>query len=269
VNRPPASGSYSGNSNAVEVIISGDRTPYFSTIFSSSTGSMSARAVGLGSSSGTGCVLALDTMADGADTETGNTNVNLNGCSLYDNSSSATALRIVGAATLNAKSVNVVGVLLAQVQLRRLTASLPARRRPRDPYAGVSMPSANGTLNTDCCKHNDTLNPGIYKGGMKLTGANVTLNPGTYYLQDNFEISGQSTISGTGVTLVFTSSNGSSYAFAKIDGGANVTLTAPTSGTFAGIAMFGDRNMDQGRTFTFNGGSTQNITGAIYIPKDM
>src|SRR6266568_3186044 len=38
VNRPPASGSYAGNSNAVEVIISGDRTPYFSTIFSSSTG---------------------------------------------------------------------------------------------------------------------------------------------------------------------------------------------------------------------------------------
>src|SRR3954464_3649614 len=108
VNRPPLSGSYTSKSNAVEVIISGARTPYFSSIISAGSGTISARAVGLASGSGTGCVLALDTMADGADTETGNTDVNLNGCSLYDNSSSTSALRIVGAATLTAQSVSVV-----------------------------------------------------------------------------------------------------------------------------------------------------------------
>jgi hypothetical protein len=31
--------------------------------------------------------------------------------------------------------------------------------------------------------------------------------------------------------------------------------------------MFGDRNMNLGNTFKFNGGSTQNITGAIYMPR--
>src|SRR5712671_880841 len=267
VNRPPASGSYTSNSSAVEVIISGDRTPYFSTIFSSSTGTMSARAVGLGSSNGTGCVLALDTMADGADTETGNTAVNLNGCSLYDNSTSSTALRIVGAATLSAKSVNVVGGISGTSAITTTDGVLTGQAAAADPYAGISMPSASGTTNTSCCS-DGTYSPGIYKGGMKLTGhTDITLNPGTYYLQGDLDVSGGSTISGTGVTLVFTSSNGSTYAGATINGGANVTLTAPTSGTFAGVAMFGDRSMDQGHTFKFNGGSTQNITGAIYIPK--
>src|SRR3954469_4255282 len=57
VNRPPTSGSYSGNSNAVEVTISGTRTPYFSSIFGSSSGTISARAVGLANGTGSGCVL--------------------------------------------------------------------------------------------------------------------------------------------------------------------------------------------------------------------
>src|SRR3954471_22318059 len=96
VNRPPTSGNYLGNSNAVEVIISGPRTPYFSTVFNSSTGTMSARAVGLANGTGTGCVLALDTPASGATTDSGSTTVTLNDCSLYDNSASSTALRIVG-----------------------------------------------------------------------------------------------------------------------------------------------------------------------------
>jgi hypothetical protein len=69
------------------------------------------------------------------------------------------------------------------------------------------------------------------------------------------------------VTLVFTSSKGSNYATATINGGATVNLSAPTSGPLAGIVMFGDRSMPVGTTFKLDGGSTQEISGAVYLPK--
>src|SRR5262249_53600353 len=110
--------------------------------------------------------------------------------------------------------------------------------------------------------------PGIYRNGMKLTNNTaVSLNSGTYYLQGDLDISGSASITGTGVTLVFTSSDGSTYAKASVTGTGNVSLTAPTSGTYAGIAMFGDRNMNLSNTFKFTGGSNQNFVGAIYIPR--
>src|SRR5205814_1861008 len=84
-----------------------------------------------------------------------------------------------------------------------------------DPYAAVANPTPTGQINASCCSHGtDTIDPGIYTNGMKLVaGANITLNPGVYYIEGNgLDIAGGSTLTGTGVTLVFTSSNGSNCA---------------------------------------------------------
>ena len=96
----------------------------------------------------------------------------------------------------------------------------------------------------------------------------MTLNPGIYYLdQGSLSVNGNATLTGTGVTLVFTSSTGSNYATATINGGATVNLTPPLSGPTQGIVMYGDPNMPVGTSFKFNGGASQTLTGAIYIPK--
>ena len=42
-------------------------------------------------------------------------------------------------------------------------------------------------------------------------------------------------------------------------------LSAPTSGTYAGILFFGDRNAPGG-THRFNGTAVSDLTGAIYAP---
>jgi hypothetical protein len=114
-----------------------------------------------------------------------------------------------------------------------------------------------------------TISPGTYCGGIQVnSGAVLTLNPGIYYITGGpFQVNGGATVQGTGVTLVFTSTTGSNYATASINGGATVNLTAPSSGPTAGIVMFGDRNMPTGTAFTLNGGSTQYFGGAIYLPK--
>jgi hypothetical protein len=109
----------------------------------------------------------------------------------------------------------------------------------------------------------------VYCGGIDLKSqASVTLNPGIYYLDGgSLSMSGQSSLRGTGVTLVFTSSSGSNYATASITGGATISLTAPTTGPTANIAIFGDRNMPAGTTFKIAGGSSQTVSGVVYLSK--
>ena len=96
----------------------------------------------------------------------------------------------------------------------------------------------------------------------------LTLNPGIYYFYGaNLQVSGNATITGSGVTLVFTGSNTAGWGSATIGSNANVTLTAPTSGTTQGIVMYSDRNMPVGTAFNLEGGGTQNFSGAIDLQK--
>src|SRR5438105_3098474 len=245
VNRPPQSGSYTSNSGAVEVIISQPQTPIFSALFLSNQLTISARAVALGNKPGDGCVLSLDGTASGAITVSGTANVSLNKCSVYDNSNSSSALTINGGGKITAKSVNVVGGVPNLTGITTTDGILQDTGSPMtDPYATVANPSPTGSLTSSCCS-SGTLNPGIYKGMKLNSGSNVTLNPGTYYIEcpctggsGGLDVAGGATLTGTGVTLVFTSSDGSKWATSTINGGASVNLTAPTTGATAGIVVF-------------------------------
>jgi hypothetical protein len=61
---------------------------------------------------------------------------------------------------------------------------------------------------------------------MKINaGANVTLSPGNYVLdQGSLSINGNATVTGSSVTLIFTSSTGNNYATGTINGGATINL---------------------------------------------
>jgi hypothetical protein len=79
-------------------------------------------------------------------------------------------------------------------------------------------------------------------------------------------VAGNATITGTGVTIVFTGS-GSEWGTASIGSNAIVNLTAPSSGQTQGIVFYGDRKMPTGTPFNLTGGASQNFGGAIYLPK--
>ena len=80
----------------------------------------------------------------------------------------------------------------------------------------------------------ETLNPGVYCGGIKVTGnAKVTFNPGLYVLRGGeFEAGGSSELSGDGVTF-FLTNQGTNFATLKLTSTV-LDFTPPTSGSLQG-----------------------------------
>ena len=175
----------------------------------------------------------------------------------------------------SAVAANLVGVVGDISGASNITATNGLRTKIRpiaDPYADVVPPTKPSCDNkkyvVNANGKTETLDPGCYSGNITINaGATLNLNPGIYYLDGaNLNLAGNATITGTGVTLVFTGS-ASSWGTATIGSNANVTLTGPSSGPTQGIVLYGDRKMPAGTPFNLTGGGTQNLGGAVYLPK--
>ncbi|WP_407166088.1 hypothetical protein [Bradyrhizobium sp. ORS 111] len=269
VNQPPSSGKFTSTPQAVEVIVSQSQPRLLSALFQSGPVLITARAVAI-PNSGTGCVLALDPTASSAVSVGGSSNLNLIGCNLYSDSNATPSLNVNGVATISANQVGVVGTVSGTSNITATNGIRTGMWPVSDPYANVSltMPTYCDYNNKIQVKGTTTLNPGVYCGDISANaGATLTLNPGVYYFNGaNLSVAGNATITGSGVTLVFTGS-GNNWGSATIGSNANVTLTAPTSGATQGIVMYGDRKMPVGTAFSLEGGGTQNFGGAIDLPK--
>jgi Flp pilus assembly protein TadG len=269
VNRPPTKGSYAGNASAVEVIAQQPSNLLFAAFWLNDAPLISTRSVAMANAAN-GCVLALDPTAKAAVSAQGTTQVTLNNCSLISDSASTTAVSAGGSAQVQALSVDAVGGISGLAGISTTQGTVTGISPIADPFADVQMPSFSG-----CASHNlkvkttTTISPGVYCGGISVNaGASLTLSPGIYFIdQGSLTVNGGGTLIGHGVTIIFTSSSGSNYATASFSGGATVDLSPPTSGTTAGIVLFGDRGMPVGTAFNFNGGASQSLTGSVYLPK--
>ena len=260
---------YNATARSMTMSATGSIKTDFMGVMGVSNLGVKARAVAVVIGDGTACVLSLNKTASGAAIAQGSTTVNLSGCSLYDNSANASALTVGGSARLSALSVGVVGGISGNTSITAVQGVNTGVQPLADPYAKLQVPAFSG-----CDDHNFTaktkvtINPGVYCGGMKLNaGADVTLNPGIYYIdRGDLTVNGGATLSGTGVTIIFTSSTGANWPTASINGGAVINLTPPTDGPTAGVSIFADRSIPVGTSFSFNGGATQYLGGVIYIP---
>jgi Flp pilus assembly protein TadG len=277
VNKPPASGPYSANSSAVEVIITQTRASLLArSILPSLT--LTARAVAIAGNAAGSCVLALDPTASGAITANGNPTVDLN-CGIATNSSSSSALLLNGNATINATSASIVGNYLINGPSRLNTPDTKIGAPPTaDPYESLQVPPYGG------CDHtNFTINglgtyhiqPGVYCGGITINGsptvifdAGATPEASIYTIDGgSFTVNGSPNVSGSGVSVVLTSSTHSSYGNMAINGTPTLDLTAPSSGPMAGMVFFQDRNAPSGGSNVFNGTSDSVIGGVLYFPQ--
>jgi hypothetical protein len=82
-----------------------------------------------------------------------------------------------------------------------------------------------------------------------------------------FSVTGNSTLSGTGVTFYNTSSSGFTYQPINLTGNETANLTAPTSGSMEGMLFFQDRSVASGSAgSTLVGNSTSTFDGVLYFP---
>ncbi len=272
VNNPPQSGPHSGNSYYVEVIAARATRTFFANIFGIGSASISARAVGALTSSGT-CVYVLDPSASSAFSASGGVVFNAT-CGLFVNSKSSSAFSTSGGACVTASQIGVVG----GVQANGCTHPTPVTgvHPVSDPLASVPEPTV-GSCNVNNYSLSGgktaTINPGVYCGGISLSGgSHLNLNPGTYILNGGgLKVSGGSVMVGAGVTFFNTcvSSCPSGYGAISFSGGADNSLSAPTTGSLAGILFFQDRNLPSAqwsKTNTITGGSSSTFEGALYFP---
>ncbi len=264
INTPPVSGPNVGNNQAVEVILSQPGALYLGSLFLSSAPTLSARSVA-GILSSNNCITTLGTTGIGLDVKGGGS-VNSPNCGIYTNSSASNAINVAGTASILIDTINVVGGINTNGGGSVTTphGTNTGVNPVADPYSSLSVPVSSGCTQTNySTKDTVTINPGVYCGGIKLTSkANVTMNPGTYVVQGDFDASGQSTITGTGVTIIMT--QGGSL---KWNAGLVANLSAPTTvgDPFKGILFYGDRNFP-GITNKVNGGAAQILDGVAYFP---
>lgn len=105
-----------------------------------------------------------------------------------------------------------------------------------------------------------TLQPGIYTGQIRVEGnAQVTLQPGIYILRGGLLVSGNARVRGDEVFIY------NEIGRIEVQGNGKLKLSAPTSGTYEGIAVFQPSSNTQ--PLWFSGNADFQVTGTLYSPR--
>jgi Flp pilus assembly protein TadG len=270
INSPPLTGAHIGKAGFVEVTVTRNAPLYFSNILNINSVKVVSRAVAGGVNLGNSCILALNNTKDQAVYFSGSTVVTI-GCGVTSNSSSSQSIYINGNAALTADPAQAYGDIYLGGSASLITNSPvePYAQRLPDPYSTLTIPTtpAGCTFNSASIGNNAALTPGRYCGDLTLKG-NVTMAPGTYIIDSgSIASNGNTNIVGTGVTIILTASNPANIGNIKFTGNVSSTLSAPTTGPYAGILFYQDPNALIGGSNSFLGNNSMVYTGAIYFPK--
>ena len=280
VNIPPKSGPFTGMLTYAEVIITYEQPRYFSTVYGSQRIPITARAVGRGTSGGSGDgVIVLDPTAQYSFDSAGTGAVTVNGGAkvIVDSNNAAAARVNGGGAATSQGGFNITGGFIGTFNGPVQTGVPPIP----DPLAHLPAPSPPpaGTMTKKNIPGGGTnyfLTPGSYNNLPNFTnGDTVTFQQasaggsGIYYFNGGFTSNGanlimDSTTSG-GLMIYNNANNGSNSQGISIAGNANgtVILSALTSGPYAGILFW--QNRTDGQTMSVTGNGVFSLTGTFYL----
>ena len=286
VNIPPLSGPNTSVAGAVEVIINqpqaGSIPDFIAGFYRLGQGAVSigARSVAAspfpvqnpGSPGPSGsnactpsqpsaCVLALDSnLSDNGLTAAGGGSATLQ-CDFVDNSN----LKLQDAAAI----INASGGLVrgSVSNSGTLTPNPPGTLNSpiSDPYAGTPVPSCNCCSTGTCANTGNSTLSGVYCGAPHYSGhPAVTLSGTATMCGGTLKIDG-GTFTGTG-TIILSGNPSLGYANIDMNGGATLNMSAPTSGTYAGLLIYQDPNAPTNNLNKINGTAGSSYTGAIDFP---
>ena len=261
---PPTEGAYTGDAAAVEATVEEDLPRMFTAIFADGPVQVSGRAVARITEGQQTCVLALDKQESGAVTFIGSTSAILIGCNVHSNSLADDSVIVAGDATVQTPCLSASGMVSVTdgLSLDECVAPYEHADQAADPYEDLPVPDVTQPATTpnvfgggEGSTYNIT--PGRYVG-MDIRRT-VNMAPGVYVIDGGtLKVNSTATVSGEGVTFFLT--NGATL---DMDGGADVTLSAPTSGDYSGVLAYVDRDSPYA-VHMVNGNSSSTMNGAVY-----
>jgi hypothetical protein len=255
-NNPPVSGPFASNPCAVSVTITAQHVAtFFSRLFGYASGiPESTLAVAEVASTATACVYLL---SPSQQSDITNANIDAPGCGIVINDTANMSNSTINVLSLSYAGTppNVSGATFPEAAPGPgLPSSDPCPRIAGCSYLANNPPSTSG-CNSGGTYNNTTLSPGCYSK-LTLSGTD-TLNPGTYVINGQFHVN-NATVTGSGVTIYMTS-NVQDTNFS----GANLTLSAPTSGNTSGVLFY--RVPAQSSALDLST-CTCNFGGLLYFP---
>jgi len=259
-----------GNTSYVETVLSGP----VSTIFANMIGIRSIR-ITVRAEAGThggvppNClVVSADSAAStqGITLQGGSTGgINTPNCGIYDDDSNTSNALVDNSGNVTSSKFMVVGGKQNSGATFSSTPVTGASVLP-DPLSYLTTdsdaPTAGSCTSQSATPANGaTLTHGTFCSGITLNAnVSVTLSAGTYYIENGITVDSGATLIGTsGVTLYVASG---SVGFNSTN--STVELTAPTTGTLAGIVIWQASSDTNG--INLDAGSTSEYNGAIYAP---
>ncbi len=271
INTPPSSGPHASNANYVEAIVTVVQPTFFMRALGRDRSLVAARAVAttVGDAGyGSGCIYTLGPPAKGIDgIFAGGTNdVNAPTCGIFDNGNfkaSGATLQIDAAAIGVAGRVQMGGD--PYVHPTPVEGIVPVS----DPLAFLQPPPVGTAIAFDPANPV----PNSTYSSIRINNTQVVNFPaGTYVVAGNLTINAGATVCnqvGSGCSPTGTANSGVTFYVTNggtvtIDGGATVQLSAPTSGTYAGILLYQDRADTSAAKV--EGNSNSFYEGAMYFP---
>jgi len=204
VNNPPLSGSAAGNPNAVEVIVESTVKTTLMQLVANESTVIRARAVAtVRPDSAPVCILALNESAEGTIIFNGTIDMNVPDCEIIARSNHVQAIEALGGPCVTARAIG-YGTGGGYIDTGNGTCLDPLPLGvipPVDPYANLPAPdptaytvqSASRIQRTNA-NGAETFLPGVYNGGIKITGGGpYTFAPGLYIV-DGLQITGGSVL---------------------------------------------------------------------------
>lgn len=264
VHHPPVNGTYTGNIQYIQVVITSRVDARFGAVIGLDEINNKVEAVSRAKPITQdnmvfgNAIVALKPEDRGAMNSHGDNELTVYGGGIFVNSDDDCAFRQIGNSVITAQSggLNVVGGACLNGSID--PASVITSGVTPVPYPPISLPPIP-LCSGPAVQNGNTLSPGYYESNHSFPPSGVdTLNPGIYCVDATFMMNAHDSLTGHDVVIYMVDGN------IHWNGDAEINLSAPTSGPFAGLLIYMPMSNDEG--IILNGNMDSQLVGTILAP---
>ncbi|MEL6569494.1 MAG: TadE/TadG family type IV pilus assembly protein [Pseudomonadota bacterium] len=234
------------------------------------------------------CMIGLDQTANKTLILDKRSRITADECSIFSNSTHSAGTKIHVQSSVKADMVCIAGGLSGNANqvdgevvtdCQPLPDPLSGRPKPFDNSGLDSVDLIAGNYMTEAereangCDHFATtvgtgqdviLNPGVYCGGISVTGGKATLNPGVYVIKDgSLTVSNGGELTGQYAGFFLTGT----LSAIDFTGNSTISLTAPKDGVMTGMLFYEDPDTPVSTYHTISSDDARRMVGTIYLPQ--